>query len=201
MLTLEKPERGENSAGMLAGFWVHVRRKFFDLHANGESELATATVERMKRLWAVEIEVRGQQPHRRVAARRRASAPIIDELFALWEKELGRISQKSKLADAIRYAFSRRRSLERFLDDGRIETDSNIIEQAIRLRAITRKNAFFAGSDGGWPNLGDRRQPAPDRQDERRRSLRLVEAHAGASRQRLAQQPYRRAHALELQAV
>lgn len=160
---LEKPAQGENSAVMLAGCWAHVRRKFFELHANGESELATVTVERMKKLWAVETEVRGQGSNLRADARRQASAPIIDELFALWEKELGRISQKSKLAEAIRYAISRRRSLERFLDDGRIEIDSNIVERAIRPQAITRKNTLFAGSDGGgrtWATIASLLQTA-----------------------------------------
>ena len=48
----------------LAGCWAHLRRRFFDLHANGESLVATATVEQMKQLWAVEDEVRGQPPRR-----------------------------------------------------------------------------------------------------------------------------------------
>ena len=160
---LEKPEPGENRAVMLAGCWAHVRRKFFELHANGESELATATVERMKKLWAVETEVRGQHPDDRTSARRQASAPIIQELFLLWERELRRISQKSKLADAIRYALSRQQSLERFLDDGRIDIDSNIAERAIRPQAITRKNALFAGSDGGgrtWATIASLLQTA-----------------------------------------
>ena len=39
--------------------------------------------------------------------------------------------------------------LSRFLDDGRIEVDSNIVERAIRPIALNRKNALFAGSDGG----------------------------------------------------
>jgi transposase len=75
--------------------------------------------------------------------------PIVAELFALMETELPRLSGKSKLAEAIRYTTSRRKVLERFLDDGRIEIDSNIVERAIRPQAITRKNALFAGSDGG----------------------------------------------------
>jgi transposase len=36
-----------------------------------------------------------------------------------------------------------------FLDDGRIEIDSNVVERAIRPLALNRKNALFAGSDGG----------------------------------------------------
>src|SRR3954470_3225149 len=63
--------------------------------------------------------------------------------------ELPRISGKSKLAEAIRYATSRRKALECFLVDGRIEIDSNIVERAIRPQTITRKNSIFAGSDGG----------------------------------------------------
>ncbi|SDH22670.1 transposase domain-containing protein, partial [Pelagibacterium luteolum] len=44
---------------------------------------------------------------------------------------------------------ARRAVLERFLVDGRIEIDSNIVERAIRPQTITRKNSLFAGSDGG----------------------------------------------------
>jgi hypothetical protein len=36
-----------------------------------------------------------------------------------------------------------------FLDDGNIEIDNNIVERAIRPLALNRKNALFAGSDGG----------------------------------------------------
>lgn len=60
-----------------------------------------------------------------------------------------KLSGKSKLAEAIRYAISRRGALERFLADGRIEIDSNTVERAIRPQTITRKNSLFAGSDGG----------------------------------------------------
>ncbi|WP_333824604.1 transposase domain-containing protein, partial [Pinisolibacter sp.] len=35
------------------------------------------------------------------------------------------------------------------LDDGRVEIDNNTVERAIRPLALTRKNALFAGSDGG----------------------------------------------------
>lgn len=36
-----------------------------------------------------------------------------------------------------------------FLDHGRIEIDSNAVERSIRPIALNRKNALFAGSDGG----------------------------------------------------
>jgi hypothetical protein len=36
-----------------------------------------------------------------------------------------------------------------FLEDGRLKLDNNTIERAIRPIALGRKNALFAGSDGG----------------------------------------------------
>ena len=59
------------------------------------------------------------------------------------------ISQKTKVAEAIRYALTRWEGLTRFLDDGRIEIDSNVVERSIRPIALNRKNALFVGSDGG----------------------------------------------------
>ncbi len=63
--------------------------------------------------------------------------------------KLALISQKTKLATAIRYALSRWNGLTRFLDDGQVEIDSNVVERSIRPIALNRKNALFAGSDGG----------------------------------------------------
>jgi transposase len=47
--------------------------------------------------------------------------------------------------------------------DGRVEIDSNIVERAIRPQTITRKNALFAGSDGGgrtWATIATLLQTA-----------------------------------------
>ena len=62
----------------------------------------------MADLWKLEAEVRGQDPEARAAARQAGSAPIVAELFLLWQKTLPRISGKSKLAEALRYAVARR---------------------------------------------------------------------------------------------
>jgi transposase len=106
--------------------------RFYELHVNESSQLATQTVTTMAGLWEIEAEIRGQDPETRMKARQEKSAAIVAALFDLWEKELPRLSGKSKLAEAIRYATSRRSALERFLSDGRIEIDSNIVERAIR---------------------------------------------------------------------
>ena len=86
---------------------------------------------------------------RETDGRQRVQAPH-DEGVATWLKtKLALVSQKSKLAEAIRYTLSRWAGLSRFLDDGRIEIDSNVVERSIRPIALNRKNALFAGSDGG----------------------------------------------------
>ena len=67
-----------------------------------------------------------------------------------WLREkLSLVSQKSKLAEAIRYALTRWAGLTLFLDDGRVELDTNVVERAIRPLALNRNNALFAGSNGG----------------------------------------------------
>lgn len=143
-----RSDRG-NDGATLAACWSHVRRKFYELHTAGSSIIASQTVELMAPLWSVEEKVRSQEPVARMSARQETSAAIVTALFALWEKELPKLSGKSKPAEAIRYALNRRTALERFLADGRIEIDSNTVERAIRPQTITRKNSLFAGSDGG----------------------------------------------------
>lgn len=140
---------GGNDGPRLAGCWAHSRRRFYELHKAGASQVATDTTLRMADLWKLEAEVRGQSPEARIAARQAVSAPIVVDLFALWQATLPRISGKSKLAEALRYAITRREIFERFLTDGLVELDSNIVERAIRPQTITRKNSLFAGSDGG----------------------------------------------------
>ena len=97
----------------------------------------------------MEAEIRGRSAEERRAARQDRSRPAIEALEPWLRARLATISQKGKLAEAIRYALSRWEGLARFLDDGRIELDSNTVERAIRPLALNRKNSLFAGSDGG----------------------------------------------------
>lgn len=148
-LAKTRAKTGSNETVQLAGCWAHLRRKFYDLHISGVSQAATDTVLAMTELWRIEDEVRGKDADSRAARRQEKSSTTVASLFELWEKELGKVSGKSKTAEAIRYALTRREALERFLTDGRIEIDPNIVERAIRPQTITRKNSLFAGSEGG----------------------------------------------------
>ena len=139
-------ERGDVQ---LAFCWAHVRRRFYELAAAGPAPIASEALERIAELYAVETEIRGRSADERRARRLEKSRPVIDDLEPWLRAKLGLISQKTKLAEAIRYALSRWDGLTRFLDDGRIEIDSNVVERSIRPIALNRKNALFAGSDGG----------------------------------------------------
>ncbi len=133
----------------LAFCWSHVRRRFYELAAAGAAPIASEALERIAGLYRIESEIRGVSADGRRAVRRDKSRPIIAALEPWLREKLGLISQKTKLAEAIRYALSRWEGLTRFLDDGRIEIDTNVVERAIRPIALNRKNALFAGSDGG----------------------------------------------------
>ncbi len=133
----------------LAFCWAHVRRRFYELAVAGPAPIAVEALERIKALYAVEAEVRGLDADARRAARRDQSRPLTLALEPWLRAKLATISQKTKLAEAIRYALSRWAGLTLFLDDGRIEIDNNTVERSIRPIALNRKNALFAGSDGG----------------------------------------------------
>lgn len=133
----------------LAFCWAHVRRRFFELASAGSSPIATAVLGHIAQLYAIDAAVRGRSPDERRAARQERSRPIVEELRRFLDAKLAQISRKSTLAEAIRYATTRWDGLIRFLDDGRIELDSNTVERAIRPLALNRKNALFAGSDDG----------------------------------------------------
>ena len=136
----------------LAFCWAHVRRRFYDRAVAEASPIANEALQRIALLYAVEKDIRGRNPGERGAARQERSLPVLAELEPWLRAKLALISQKSKLAEAIRYALSRWEGLTRFLDDGRIEIDSNTVERSIRPLALNRKNALFAGSDGGGDN-------------------------------------------------
>jgi transposase len=139
-------ERGDVE---LAFCWSHVRRRFYELAAAGSAPIASEALERITGLYRIESEIRGRKADERRSVRGEKSRPIIAALEPWLREKLALISQKSKLAEAIRYALSRWEGLTCFLDDGRIEIDSNVVERAIRPIALNRKNALFAGSDGG----------------------------------------------------
>src|SRR5829696_4420870 len=136
-------------AVQLAFCWSHVRRPFYELAQSGPAPIAAEALLRIAALYRIEAEIRGRSADERRAVRQARSRPLV-EAFEPWLREkLALVSQKSRLAEAIRYALSRWTGLGLFLTDGRIELDTNVVERSMRPLALNRKNALFAGSDGG----------------------------------------------------
>jgi transposase len=133
----------------LAFCWAHARRKFYDFHVSTKSPLAGEVLARIRELYAIEAEVRGHPAEHRRRVRAERSRPIVDALHLWLHEHVERVSATSDLAKAIRYAIRHWPGLIVFLDDGRVEMDTNVVERAIRPSVLTRKNALFAGSDGG----------------------------------------------------
>lgn len=133
----------------LAFCWSHVRRKFYELATPGPAPIAGEALTRIAELYRIEGEIRGRSAEERRIARQQRTRPLVEALEPWLRMKLQLISQKTKLAEAIRYTLSRWQGLCLFLDDGRVEIDNNVVERSIRPLALTRKNALFAGSDAG----------------------------------------------------
>jgi transposase len=135
----------------LAFCWSHLRRRFFD-HAKGEAPIAHEALGRIAELYAIEKTIRGLSAEDRRCARQEKSKPLVMAFRPWLEQQLARVSGKSGLAEDLRYGLNHWEGLVRFLDDGRIELDTNCVERAIRPLVLNRKNALFAGHDVGAEN-------------------------------------------------
>lgn len=128
------------------------RRRFVKRLEKDGSPIAEEALRQIAELYAIEKSVRGLPADARLAAQRELSAPIIAAFRPWLEAQLLRIPRSSKLAEDIRYTLARWPGLMRFLEDGRLELDTNPVENQIRKIALTRKNALFAGHEVGAEN-------------------------------------------------
>jgi transposase len=128
---------------------AHIRRKFVDIHKAQGLAIAEEAIKRIAQLYGVEKDVRGQSPEVRVTARQSRSKPIFEDLETWLHAQLPKISGKSPLAKAIRYALTRMKKLRTWLDHGFLELDNNAAERSMRPIALGRKNYLFMGSQGG----------------------------------------------------
>ena len=135
----------------LAFCWSHLRRRFFD-QAKGAAPIAREALERIAELYAIEKTIRGMSANERRRVRQEKSKPLVMAFRPWLEQQLARVSGKSGLAEELRYGLNHWEGLVRFLDDGRIELDTNIVERGIRPLVLNRKNALFAGHDEGAEN-------------------------------------------------
>src|SRR5262249_29814008 len=108
--------------------WSHLRREFFRIAERGAAPIAPEAVGRIAQIYVIEKDVRGTSADERRVERQARSRPLVDALRIFFEHQLARLSGGSDTARIIRYGLRHWDGLTRFLDDGRIELDTNIVE-------------------------------------------------------------------------
>ena len=136
--------------------WSHARRKFFDARANaprgGEPRCWSGSAS--STTWRTGPA--GSTAEERQALRQRESVPILDRIEAYLDELSPRVLPKSALGKAVTYARNQWAALRRYVTDGRLTIDNNVIdnnisERTLRLQAIGRKNWLFLGSEAAGP--------------------------------------------------
>jgi len=102
------------------------------VHASQGSAIAEEAIRRIAELYAVEKQARGKSPEERVALRREHARQPFDDLEAWLHAQLPKISGKSPLAQAIRYALGRLPKARPYLENGCLELDNNTAERAMK---------------------------------------------------------------------
>jgi transposase len=128
---------------------AHVRREFFDLYESTKLPVAGEAVLRINKLYDVETQARFLPASERVALRQEYAKPIFDDLEVWLKEQLGKISSKTPLAKAIKYALARLPKARPYLENGFLELDNNTAENAVRPVTLGRKNYLFMGSEAG----------------------------------------------------
>jgi len=120
----------------LIGCWAHARRGFHE--ALAETRLAAWFVRQIGQLYVVEKQLRQQKtgPRLRAAKRVWQSRPVLARLHRAMELIRRKTLPQGLLGQAIDYTLKRCSALIQFVEDGTLEIDNNLIENAIRPSAL-----------------------------------------------------------------
>jgi len=131
----------------LYGCMAHARRKF-ESSKDNDPQRAEYVLERMRKLYMTEREARENNlsSDQRKELRVELSLPVLQELEIWMKEQLPELLPKSSIGQAITYTLGLWPRLTRYIDNGQVEIDNNLIENSIRPVALGRKNYLFAGS-------------------------------------------------------
>jgi len=126
---------------------AHARRKFEHAQEN-DAKRAKEALNMFAKLYDIERELRQQgADYQQIKQRRQEHAvPVLQQMKKWLDKNLNQTLPKSAIGQAIAYTLSLWDRLSRYVEDGRLQIDNNLIENAIRPVALGRKNYLFAGS-------------------------------------------------------
>ncbi|HWQ90962.1 MAG TPA: IS66 family transposase [Clostridia bacterium] len=132
----------------LAYCWAHVRRKYNDA-VEGSPRTAGWMIKQIQLLYRIESRLREQKagPALRQAVRASQSKPIVERIKKACTLLVRskRFLPKSAMQNAMEYTLAQMPGLVVYLEEGRIEIDNNLVENAIRPTALGKKNWLFIG--------------------------------------------------------
>lgn len=131
--------------------WNHTRTGFFKSYKDEKSALALTPLKMIRDLFKVEVEASKLQLNfdQRKELRLEKSQPILENFKSWLDQYKGQVVPSSYLGKAIDYALPRWDKLNVFLQDGRIELSTNLVENKIRPFTVGRKNWLFFDTDLG----------------------------------------------------
>ena len=132
-----------------AACWAHARRKLYDIHVRTPSETTQRALDYIGELYGIEASIRGKPPAERLRVRQEKAKPLLETYGAWLRAKLQTLSTKSDTAKAINYSLNQWVALTLYCDDGTVEIDNNLAENALRCVSLGRNNFMFAGSDSG----------------------------------------------------
>jgi len=138
---------------MHVGCMAHARRKFSDaVKAQGKkkkSGKAQHGLALIQKLYRVEKQAKQLTPLERFNHRQQHAKPILERLRSWLDDSLPKVLPGSTAGKALNYLHNEWDKLTHYLDDGRLEIDNNLAENAIRPFVVGRKNWLFSTSVEG----------------------------------------------------
>ena len=126
---------------------AHARRYFEKASAN-HKEAAEYALKEIQQLYEIERRCRDGciMGEERKQIRQEEAVPILKYLQAWMVEQYPKVNPTSSLGQALSYSLKRWKGLSHYVENGDLEIDNNLVENAIRPVAIGRKNYLFAGS-------------------------------------------------------
>lgn len=139
------------------GCWAHARRKFVDAQKatiskdkkTSRTGKADVAINFIAKLYAVEKQAKNINSEDRQKLRQESSVPILKALREWLDKTLHSTLPKGVLGNALGYLDRNWEKLTRYTDDGDVNIDNNLAENAIRPFVIGRKNWLFSATPRG----------------------------------------------------
>ena len=131
----------------LVGCLAHCRRKF-EAGLKENKKLNEQALVQIQMLYRVERKIRdeNQDPQAARLTRERLSRPVCKAFEKWMENNYRKVLPASLTAQAIAYTYSRWTRMCRYIEDGNLNIDNNLCENAVRPVAVGRNAYLFCGN-------------------------------------------------------